>query len=289
MSPPPAALEIVPRRGNGRLLTVFCAAVMACLGVVALAAAGAAGRTAADWRQAVTGSATVQVLGTGAGAEADAARLLAILDTTPGVLAARRLSPADLAALMAPWFGDLPGLDGLPLPPLIAVETGPGFDAAGLRFRLTGEVADAVLDDHASAVAPVLAAADRLRLLAAAALGLVLAALAAVVTLAVRASMARSARIIAVLRQVGARDRMILRVFTRRFTLYAGGGAALGVAAGLAGLALLPPAAGALPLLSGPAFAGAGWTGPLLLPLLSALIAWIATRHAAARLLGDLT
>ena len=83
-------------------------------------------------------------------------------------------------------------------------------------------------------------AASRLRLLGLLSIGLIGTATAAMITLAANAALAANAQVIRVLRLVGARDSYIARAFVRRFTLRALGGAAVGTALGMLGVALLP-------------------------------------------------
>lgn len=129
----------------------------------------------------------------------------------------------------------------------------------------------------------MVAAADRLRLLALASAGLIAGATAAMVALAASFSLAANAQVIAVLRLVGARDAFIARAFTRRFTLRALIGAGIGTALGLAALALFP-ATGA-GVLAGLGPRGTDWAWMLVIPPFAALVAWAATRAAAFRVL----
>jgi len=130
-------------------------------------------------------------------------------------------------------------------------------------------------------------AADRLRALGWAAIALIGGAMAAMVTLAAQAALAANAQVIQVLRLVGARDAYIARAFTRRFTLRALGGAALGAAAGTGAVAALPRE-GAEGFLTALGFAGVEWATPLAVPALAAVVAWAATRTAARRTLRGL-
>ena len=203
---------------------------------------------------------------------------------------ARALTPEEQRALLEPWFGpDLP-LDALPLPQLIAVtEAASGYDAEGLRQRLTAEAPGAVLDDHTRWRRPLAQAASRLRLLGYLSIALIGAAMAAMITLAASAALAANAQVIRVLRLVGARDTYIARAFVRRFTLRAATGSLAGAVLGTIGIALLPAQDAARGFLTGLGFTGAGWLLPLTLPPLAAATAFAATRAAAFRKLRELT
>ena len=274
--------RVVPPTGFTAKLTIFAAAAMGFLAVFALALMLATGRIADSWSDALAQSATVRVSAPEGQVETQIAAVMAVLTTTPGIAEARLLSDDDQRALLEPWFGpDLP-LDTLPVPKLIAItETPEGYDSAGLRARLAGEAPGAVLDDHARWRAPLVAAAERIRLFGLAALVLIGATTAVIITLAAAAALAANAQVIDVLRLVGARDSYIARAFVRRYTLRALAGAAAGTAAGMIAVALMPSSDTAGGFLTGLGFAGLDWLWPLAIPPLAAVTAFLATRRAA--------
>lgn len=281
-----AADDVVPRSGWTSSLTIFTAAAMGFLAVFALALVLASGRLASSWSAALSQSATVRVSAPEGSEAAQRDRVLAILATTPGVASARALEADETRRLLEPWFGpDLP-VETLPIPMLIAIdETASGFDAEGLRLRLAAEVPGAVLDDHTRWRRPLVEAAERLRSLGLVSLALIGAVTAAMIALAAQASLAANARIIQVLRLVGARDSYIARAFVRRFTLRALGGAAVGVLAGLGVVTLLPSAGAETGFPGGFGFHGAGWVAVLAIAPLAGIVAFAATRFAAFRTL----
>ena len=109
------------------------------------------------------------------------------------------------------------------------------------------------------------------------------------VTLAARAALAANSQVIRVTRLVGAKDAYIARAFVRRFTLRALIGAAIGMIGGMIAIAILPSAAEEGAFLTGLGFQGAGWLWPLVIPPLTAIVAFWATRGAAMRVLGEVT
>lgn len=279
----------MPPSGFTAQLTLFAAGAMAFLAVFALALSLAAGRVAERWGAELAQTATLRIVAPAEqrGLQTEAA--LAVLSTTPGVAAARALSDAEQAALLAPWFGaDLP-LDTLPVPRLIEMQTNADFDARGLSLRLAAEVPGAVLDDHGRWRAPLLTAAQRLRWLGWGVAALILGTVAAMVTLAANAALAANAQVIAVLRLVGATDSYIANAFVRRFTLRALSGAVVGVALGVLAVSVIPNRGDVPGLLTGLGFQGFGWLVPLLVPLMTAVVALIATDQAARRALRGLT
>lgn len=282
--------RVVPPAGHTAWLTSFTAGAMAFLAVFALALSLAAGRLADRWSDALERTATIRLAAPEDQKDAQTKAVLDILATTTGVASARALSDEEQRALLEPWFGpDLP-LDALPLPRLIEITEGdPGYDGEGLRQRLAAEAPGAVLDDHTRWRRPLAVAASRLRLLGLLSIVLIGTATAAMITLAASAALAANAQVIKVLRLVGARDSYIARAFVRRFTLRALGGAAIGTALGMIGIALLPSTDAAGGFLTGLGFEGMGWLWPLTLPPLAAVVAFLATRAAAFRKLRELT
>lgn len=280
----------VPPSGTSARLTIFAAAAMAFLAIFALALSSTAGRVANIWADELASAATLRLPADLAQDNAMLTAALRVLQTTPGIASADLLEPAAQRALLAPWLGpDLP-LDDLPLPQMITIiPAAEGFDPANLRARLQAEVPGAILDDHGAWRAPLLAAAQRLRVVGVLGLGVIFAVMAAMVTLAANAALASNAQVIRVLRLVGARDGYIAAAFVRRFTLRAGFGAVLGVLAGLVMLQIMPAAnvAGGPDVRFG--FVGAGWLWPLALPILSGVLAFAATRAAALRCLREQT
>lgn len=281
--------RVVPATGFTALLTLVSAAAMAFLAVFAIALALAAEDLADRWEAELAGSATIRLSAPPDEVPSQLEAVLAALDQTPGILSARRLEPAEQAALLEPWFGaDLP-LDALDLPVLIDVrESREGPDLRGLRQRLAAEAPGAVYDTHSRWQLPLIEAADRLGLLGLMALLLMAGVMAVTIALATSAALAANGQIIDVLRLVGARDQWIRSAFVRRFTMRALFGAIAGTAVAMAAIALIPPAPDAT-MFRGVGLAGAEWLWPLLVPPAAALLAFGATRVAAGYRLKEVT
>ncbi|TNE68530.1 MAG: cell division protein FtsX [Rhodobacteraceae bacterium] len=284
-----ASGRVVPPSGFTAQLTVITSAAMAFLAVFALALSMATGRLAERWGNELARGSTVRISAPAEQIDAQVAAALKVLETTPGVAAARLLSEEEETLLLEPWFGpDLP-LDTLPLPALIDVqETSDGFDAEGLRLRLAGEAPGAVLDDHSRWRKPLLRAAERLRFLGVLSLILIAGVTGGMITLAANAALAANGQVIRTLRLVGATDRFIAGAFVRRFTLRGLSGALIGTFLGMIAVALLPSADEAGSFLTGLGFVGAQWLWPLAIPVLAALVAFAATRVAASQTLRRL-
>ena len=289
-SPATRALEVVPPSGPTAWLTTFTAGAMTFLCVFALALSLASGRLATRWSEALAKTATIRLSAPAEQVQIQTDAILAALASTPGIASYRLIDDAETRTLLEPWFG--PGLpvEALPIPRLFeVVEAEPPYDSEGLRQRLTAEAPGAILDDHTRWRRPLAEAAARIRLLGVLSIVLIGAAMAAMITLAARAALATNAEVIRVLRLVGAKDSYIARAFVRRFTLRTLGGAAVGAAAGLIGVAALPAADAAGGFLTGLGFSGLGWLWPFALPPLAAIVAFLATRRAAFQKLRELT
>ncbi|WP_422385759.1 cell division protein FtsX [Paracoccus suum] len=283
-----ASGRVVPPTGATAGLVVATAASMAFLAVFALALALATGRLAERWSEGLAQSLTIRISAQADKLDEQTRTLMEILRTTPGLGEAKALTDDEMQALLQPWFGpDMP-VDALPIPRLVEVPIiGRGPDIDGLELRLEGEAPDAVLDDHTDWRRPLVNAAHRLRLLGWLSLLLIGATAAGMITLAAQASLAANGQVIRVLRLIGAKDITIANAFVRRFTRRAALGAAGGTLAGVLAIAALPRMDVAGSFLTGLGFTGWGWLWPLLIPVLAALIGFVATRRAAIRRLAE--
>ena len=281
--------RVVPPSGFTAQLTLFAAGTMAFLAVFVLALSLASGRLAAQWGDELARTSTIRIVAPAGERAAQTDAALRVLETTTGVESARALTDAEQQALLSPWFGSEIDLGSLPVPRLIeVVEHTTGFDAEGLRLRLAAEVPAAFLDDHTRWRAPLVKAANRLRLLGWIAILLIGLAVGAMVTLAANAALAANAQVVAVLRLVGATDRYIAEAFIRRFTIRAFIGAVVGMVLGMLAVLLLPSASDDAGFLTGLGFQGAGWLTPLLIPIMAGGVALLATRVASRKALEAL-
>lgn len=281
--------RVVPPSGFTSQLTSFTAAAMAFLTVFALALSLATGRLADRWNAELARTSTVRISAPAGQMAAQSQAVLEVLRTTPGIKTARVMSDAEQRKLLEPWFGpDLP-LETLPIPRLIeVVESGQGPDVVGLRLRLSAEAPGAVLDDHTRWRRPLVSAARRIRMFGLFSILLIACSTAAMITLAAQSALAANLQVIHVLRLIGARDVYIVRAFVRRFTARAFAGAVVGTALAMAATFFLPAAAEEGAFLTGLGFQGLHWLLPVLVPPLTAVVAFWATRTAAFRTLTRL-
>ncbi|MEL7345244.1 MAG: FtsX-like permease family protein [Pseudomonadota bacterium] len=282
--------RVVPPTGFTAWLTILASAAMALLGTFALAFLLATDRLADRWASELAQSSTIRISAPADQIERQLITVLEVLEQTPGVASAREIAPDEQARLLSPWLGPDVPLDALPLPVLVEViETPQGYDAQGLRLRLQADAPGAVLDDHTRWRRPLIDAASRLRSLGVLSILVIGGVMAALITLAASAALAANAKIIGVLRLVGARDTYIARAFVRRFTLRAATGACVGAVLGGAAIAALPDSGDPGAFLTGLGFQGGEWALLLLLPLGAAVVAFWATRYAAFARLRSLT
>ncbi len=280
--------RVVPPTGFTAQLTLFSAAAMAFLAVFALALALATGRLAERWSSELAQTMTVRISAPADQIDRQTDAVMAALKTTPGIAEANLLPASDVEKLLEPWFGPDVPVEALPVPRLIElVEADDGFDAEALRLRLQGEAPGAVLDDHTRWRRPLVSAANRLRVLGLFSLLLIAAAGGAMITLAAKAALAANGQVIRVMRLIGARDITIATAFVRRFTRRAAMGAAAGTGLGMLAVWALPSVDQAGGFLTGLGFQGWGWLLPLLIPVLAAVIGFVATRWAALRMLRE--
>lgn len=277
-----AIARIAPRDRAVAGAAGFVAAALAFLATLTLALAASGLRLERDWTGPGAELATLQIVAEQEAVEPQARAALEVLRTTPGVESVRLVKVEEQRALLAPWLGAELALDDLPLPLLIEVSADRDtLDRGGLDARLATEAPGAIYDDHAGWRLPLAEAAGRAAIFGFAALGLIGAVLAAVTGLAAAGTVANNARAVRTLRLVGARDRFISAVFTRRFVRLALIATTLGTALGAGLLAVLPAESEQGFFLVAIAPQGWGWALLPLVPLAATAIAWAAARLAA--------
>lgn len=226
--------SILPSQGTARLPLTAAITIMSYLAALALAAALAIGHAGSLWSADLAGAVTVQLrpdaqLTTAAQAE----RVMAILQTEPGIRSSRLLSSAEIHQLLEPWLGKGISLDELPVPQLIAVDLDRGAppDLSKLGTKISTGVPGATLDDHRRWNQRLAGFTGRLTNLGLAILALVALATVAIVVFATRAGLAANHTTVEVLHLVGAQDGFIARQFERHFFRLALRAGAFGVVA----------------------------------------------------------
>ena len=270
---------------------LFVVAVLCFIACLTALAALAGDRAAHGWAGQLLGEATVIVRPRGGETpDAAAARAAEALAGVSGVAEARALAPEKAYDLIRPWLGDISDLEDLPVPRLVAVtlDRKKPATAAELDKTLKGHGLDAVVDDHSRWIKDIGRAAGIVRAAAFAVFVLVAAAAAAVVAFATRAGLAARRDVVEVLHLTGAEDSQIASLFELRFAriaALAGGAGALAAALVGALLRLIGGGQGITPALP---IAWVDLLAVLPCPVLAALVAAVAARITARRLIKDL-
>ena len=271
---------------------VFVVAVLCFLACLTAIAALAANRAAEGWRSQLSGSATVIVRAKGDETpDAAAARAAETLSGVKGVGQASALEKEKAAALLEPWLGKDGVPEDLPIPRLVTVDLDPKGPASAESLDKALKAARVVVHGgvHALWMKDIMGAGRMAEAAALAVTALMAAAAAAVIAFATRAGLAARRDVVEVLHLTGAEDGFIAGLFQARFArmaalagLIGAGGAMLvaGLARGLGGGEGLTPV---LPV---------AWTDllvPLPCPIAAALVAALAARAVALKLLRDMT
>ena len=275
-------------RDPALLFVVAVLCFLACLtglGVIA------GNRAAQDWASQLMGEATVIVRARGGETpDAAAARAAEALAGVPGVTEARALEKEKAYELIKPWLGDVTDLEDLPVPRLVAVglERKTPATAATLDKALKAQGLDAVVDDHSIWIKDIRRAAGLVRWTAATIFLLIAGAAAAVVAFATRAGLAARRDVVEVLHLTGAEDGQISNLFELRFARVAAISGAIGAAAAAALGAFLRLIGGGQGITPALPIAWLDLLAVLPCPLLAALVATVAARLTARRLIKGL-
>ena len=285
----PAAF--LPERDARDPALIFAIAVLCFLACLTALGVIAGDRAAHGWSGQLKGEATVIVRARGGETpDAAAARAAETLAGVPGVSEARALEKEKAYDLIRPWLGDVTDLEDLPVPRLVAVslDRKRPATAAVLREALKGQGLDAVVDDHQIWIKDIRRAAGVVRFSGALIFLLIALAAAAVVAFATRAGLAARRDVVQVLHLAGAEDNQIANLFELRFARVAAISGALGaIAAALAGalLRLIGGGAGITPALP---IAWLDLLAVLPCPLVAAIVAAVAARLTARKLIQEL-
>lgn len=260
-------------------------AIMIALTVIAVAAGLALANLAANARAEIAGGVTVQVVeALPAARDRQAEAALAVLGNREDVASVRRVSDAELAALLEPWLGGATETSGaIPTPALIDVRLRGEVTTqrlAALRAALAPVAPAARVDAQAGWLGPVFDTIASLRLLA---LGLVLllaATSAAAVWLAARSALGANRDTIEVIHHLGGTDGQIAGMFQRSIALDAVSGGLAGLLAGLAAIMVLGRQFGALGsgLVAGGGLGFTDWLLIVAVPVAGVLLATMTAR-----------
>ena len=224
--------------------------------------------------------------------EAEAGAALRSLQGYPGVLSARRIPDAEMAALLEPWLGSGGVEADLPIPAMLEADLTPAAHSAldPLRRAVVGSAPSARIDDNAQWLAPLAQLISALKWLAIGLVVLMVGATTATVVLAARAALDTHRNTIEVLHLMGATDVQVARLFQRRIALDALFGGIVGLAAAAAVLFLIGGRVSALgsELLGSVELPVAAWALLAALPVGGVVLAMLVARLTILRALGRL-
>lgn len=261
-------------------------AIMIALTVIA-AGAGLALRNLSDNAQAeIAGGLTVQIVEAApAERERQAELAVALLSNREEVASVKRVPDAELDALLEPWLGQRQAAeeDAIPVPALIDVRlSGPVTERRleELRTSLGASVPAARLDAQARWLEPVFDAVASLQWLAVGLIVLLAATSAAAVWLAARSALGSNRETIEIIHLLGGSDDQIARIFQRSIALDAAFGGAVGLALGVAAMALLGRQFAALGsgMVAGGELGAADWVLLVAVPVIGVVLAVLTAR-----------
>jgi cell division transport system permease protein len=261
-----------------RALSVLVTGLMVALGILVLAGAATLRHVDNAWRHALSERWTVETTA------ADAERVIAALQGTPGIARVRIVPPDEMRRLLQPWLHDAALTAQLPLPTMIdiVIDSDRPPSSTALAQQLISAVPGAKLDDHGAWTRDLLRIAE-----AGEALGLAMfAAIAFTATLTIgataRARLAVNRDEIELLHRLGATDGFIAGQFQAgafRATLL---GVFIGsVLAAAVIAAVIKGAPPVIPFVSELRLEPADWSMLALVPLGAVLLATLVTRWTA--------
>jgi cell division transport system permease protein len=293
--------ELGLRRAVSDRMLPFLVGAMAFLAALALGGWIAAASLAQHWRLGAAAAMTVQVPHpTDPAAQGDGtrlARVVTLLNSTPGIAEARALSDDEVAELLRPWLGSGVERLSIPLPAVVQVhlsEDGPDLDA--LDRTLNAAAPGTLTETHGVWIARLTALARSLQACAGVALLVVAGVAVSVIAVATRAGLAARREAIEIVHGLGATDGYIAARFAGRATMLATVGALAGALAALPvllGLAQLSapfadPTVDATAANALAALPGGLWVGLPALPLVAAAIGFLTAQGTVRRWLQRL-
>jgi cell division transport system permease protein len=253
------------------------------------------------WRQSLSGTLTIQIPAalsantSSAAAEEHRAQVSAaaeLLRATPGIVSARRIPDAEIAAMLEPWLGkQVLGLD-LPMPELIdaVVASDAGIDLSALSTRLAEVAPGALVDDHAVWLRRLTDFAGVAETVSFAVMIVILISAVATVIFTTRTGLAIHSDVVEVLHLIGAQDSYVARQFQVHTLRLATIGAVAGFAFGAGVVFLAQIYGGRLSggLLSDLTLGPLQWALLFVLPVVAILLVVVTVGITVMRVLGKM-
>lgn len=253
------------------------------------------------WRQSLSGTLTIQIPAalsantSAAAAEEHRAQVSAaaeLLRATPGIVSARRIPDAEIAAMLEPWLGkQVLGLD-LPMPELIdaVVASEAGIDLSALSTRLAEIAPGALVDDHAVWLRRLTDFAGVAETVSFAVMIVILISAVATVIFTTRTGLAIHSDVVEVLHLIGAQDSYVARQFQVHTLRLATIGAVAGFAFGAGVVFLVQTYGGRLSggLFSDLALGPLQWALLFVLPVVAIMLVVVTVGITVMRVLGKM-
>jgi cell division transport system permease protein len=287
-----AKLRILPElRDSGGILP-WVIGVMVYLSALAIAGGFGVRSAASGWTSDLTRRVTIQVSETETAVQTQkAGAIVERLKAESTVEEVRRLSDAELGALLDPWLGEGSVNAELPVPAMIDVTfKDDSTDMAALSAKVRAIAPSAIIDTHQQWLGQLSVLTRSINWIANLIVLLVALATVALVVFGTQAGLAAHKPTIEILHLMGAEDGMIADEFQKRFLVHGFFGGVGGLILALITIFLL----GALAQRAGQGFIASvslswlAWLALLFLPILAALLTMLAARLTVLRALRDI-
>ncbi len=284
-------LKILPElRESGGILP-WVIAVMVYLSALALAGGFGLRSAASGWTSDLSRRVTVQINDTGSQSkDRQAASVVERLRPLPEVKEVRRLTDAELGALLDPWLGAGSVNADLPVPAMIDVTfKDDSIDVAALTALVKSIAPAATLDTHQQWLGQMSLLTRSINWTANLIVLLVALATVALVAFGTQAGLAAHKPTIEILHLIGAEDSMIASEFQKRFLWHGFIGGVGGLALALITIFLLGWLAqrAGQGLIAAVSLSWQAWLALLLLPVLAGLLTMLTARFTVLRALRD--
>ncbi len=220
-----------PREKSNRFLPLIIG-VMAFLALLGSATGLAIFNGTKAWSSDLSRTMTIQIVHPDAKErDRQAKAVMAILQNTPGISEAERLSPDDLKALLEPWLGTGNVTDDLPIPELISVTLNPGvkIDGKALNVRISGQAPNASVDDHQRWIGQLGSLSTMVQVAVFISITLIALTTVALVIFATKSALATHRQTIEIVHLMGAKDSLISGEFRKLFMLHGLKGGVMGL------------------------------------------------------------
>jgi len=220
-----------PKERSNRFLPLIIG-VMAFLSILGAASGLAIFNGTKAWSSGLSQTMTIQIVHPNkAERDRQVGLVLRILEETPGVAEAERMSPQDLKALLEPWLGAGNVTDDLPIPEMITVVLRPGvkIDGPALNAQIRRTAPNASVDDHQQWIGQLASLSTMVQAAVFISITLIGLTTMALVIFATKAALAAHRETVEIVHLMGAKDGLISGEFRKLFMLHGLKGGIIGL------------------------------------------------------------